>query len=187
MRHIVIVPAIIAILAGSSVAAQQPVNLSNFRSVQLRGGGSVDIRPGPRLAVTILEGSSAVTEFTVKHGQLQISACRNRCPANYRLRVMVQSPTAIDSAVSGGGSIDYASGFAPQQSVATAVHGGGTIDVRSLSLRDLTAAVNGRGKIYGGRMNSLTAVVNGGGQITYEGDPAITQAVHGGGSISHSR
>jgi hypothetical protein len=187
MRPIVIVPALIAMLAGSAVAAQQPVNVSNFRSIQLLGGGSVDIRPGSRLSVTLVEGSAATSDFTVTHGQLRIYACRNRCPANYHLRVLIQSPTALDAAVSGGGDIAFAPGFAPQHGVAAAVHGGGNIDARALRLVELTAAVNGGGRIAAGDIRTLTAAINGGGSITYSGNPQITEAIHGGGSIARVR
>jgi len=187
MRLIVIVPALVTAVAGLPLHAQQPVDVSDFRSVQLLGGGSVDIRPGSRLAVTIVEGSAAVSEFKVDHGQLKIYACHNRCPANYRLRVLIQAPKALDAAVSGGGAINYSSSFAPQHSVAAAVHGGGAIDTRPLRIDELTAAVNGGGTIAAGKVRSLTAAINGGGNVTYEGDPEITQAIHGGGSVSRSR
>jgi hypothetical protein len=188
MRLIAFVPVIIAVLSVAPARAQQPIDVPAFRAVQLMGGGDVQIRPGSHLSVTLLEGSTAVSDFRVERdGQLRILACRSRCPANYHLRVLIQSPSAIDAGVMGGGGIDYAPGFAPNQKVAAAVHGGGSINARSLRLDALTAAVNGGGTISAGNVSSLTAAINGGGTITYEGDPAITQAIHGGGIISRAR
>jgi hypothetical protein len=173
-----------AFAASAPVIAAEYVNAPAFRSVQLRGGGGVTLKPGPVQRVTILEGSSQITRiYVARDGQLRIDACNGHCPRNYHLRVEVQSPQVPDVSVEGGGSIKAADGFAAQERVAVAVDGGGAIDLRSIDASDVTAAVNGGGAISVRPRSQLTAAVNGGGKIRYWGNPAVTMAVHGGGSV----
>jgi hypothetical protein len=184
-----ILPLFLVPLAASAPAlAQEAVPVPAFRSVELRGGGEVVVRPGPVQRVTILDGSSRFTRiYARRDGELKIDACDERCPQHYRLRVEIQSPRVPDVAVSGGGSIATLGGFRPQSELAAAVNGGGGIDLRSVEVRDVTAAVNGGGRINVRPGASLTAAVSGGGSIRYWGNPAVTQAVQGGGSIGPGR
>ena len=173
-----------AFAASAPVIAAEYVSVPSFRSVQLRGGGGVTLKPGSAQRVTILEGSSQITRiYVARDGQLRIDACDGHCPRNYHLRVEVQSPTVPDVAVEGGGLITAADGFAAQGRIAVAVDGGGSIDLRSIDASDVTAAVNGGGAISVRPRAQLTAAVNGGGKIRYWGNPAVTMAVHGGGSV----
>src|SRR3954452_6512125 len=100
-------PLFVIALAGSApVFAAEVVPVSAFRSVQLRGGGEVTLRPGPVQRVTIVEGSAQITHFRVdRDGQLRIDVCDGNCPRQYRLRVEIQSPQAPDVAIAGGGLI----------------------------------------------------------------------------------
>ena len=96
----------VALTAAVPALAQENVPLPGFRSVELRGGGEVTVRPGPVQRVAILEGSSAITRFHVERGgQLRIDVCENSCPRHYRLRIEIQSPGSPDLAISGGGTI----------------------------------------------------------------------------------
>lgn len=177
-----------ALVLASAPTIAQPVPTSPFRSVQLLGGGEVEIHPGARQSVSLIAGDPAITGFSVdRSGQLKIATCRRDCPARYRMKVLIVSPQAPDAAISGGGKIAFASGFAPTRDVAVAIQGGGLIEARPLQVHELTAAVNGGGAIAAGRVGRLTAAINGGGKITYEGDAEVTQAVHGGGLVSRSR
>ena len=170
--------------AAPAVAAEV-VPVPQFRSVELRGGGSVTVVPGPIERVTILEGSSQFTHMRVEgDGRLRIDTCDERCPPAYRLRVEIQSPNAPDLAVSGGGSIMAQAGFRAQPHFAAAVNGGGHVDARALDAASVSAAVNGGGEVLVHARASLAGAVNGGGHIRYWGSPAVTSAVHGGGSIS---
>jgi hypothetical protein len=142
------------------------------------------VRPGAVQRVTIVEGSSQFTEvYMARDGKLRIDACNNRCPQRYRLRIEIQSPNLPDVAISGGGSINAAAGFAPQRDLSAAVNGGGTIDVRAVDTVDVSAAVNGGGQIFVRPRNSLSAAVSGGGQIRYAGNPQVSMAVQGGGLV----
>lgn len=156
-----------------------------FRSVQLRGGGNVVIRPGPVQRVTIVSGSSAFTRLRVERdGQLRIEACNARCPQLYRLTVEIESPALPDVAVAGGGRIAAAPGFRPQPRLSAAIQGGGEIDTRALDARDASAAVQGGGTILLRAGASLNAAVNGGGDVRYWGAPSVTSAIAGGGRVS---
>lgn len=173
-----------AFAASAPLVAAEQVPVSPFRSVELRGGGDVTLRPGPTQQVTIVEGSSQVSRiYVARHGELRIEACDNRCPRHYRLRVEIQSPSVPDVAIAGGGAIRALGGFRPQGEVAVAVDGGGAIDLRSIDAGHVTAAVNGGGVISVRPRSQLTAAVNGGGDIRYWGDPQVTMAVQGGGSV----
>ena len=173
----------LAVAAVPAVAAEV-VPVPAFKSVQLRGGGSVVVRPGPAQRVTILSGSSHFTTFRVDHrGQLRIDACNERCPRSYDLRIEIHSPGVPDLAITGGGSITAAAGFARQGQLSAAVSGGGQIDVRSVAATNVSAAVNGGGKVLAGRSSHLSAAVNGGGEVRYAGTPHVSSVVNGGGRV----
>jgi hypothetical protein len=170
-------------LAGPAAAAEV-VPVSQFSSVQLRGGGAVVIRPGPVQRVTIVSGSAQFTRIRVERGrQLVIDACDTRCPQHYDLRVQIETPQAPDVAIEGGGEISAAPGFGAERELGMAISGGGVIDMRPVRASDISAAINGGGKILAGPSATLSAAVNGGGEIRYSGDPAVTSAIQGGGNV----
>lgn len=174
-----------ALAISAPVLATEVVPVPQFRSIELRGGGNLTVVPGPAERVTILEGSTEFTHAYVDNeGKLIIDACNERCPRNYQLRVEIHSPKVAALAVSGGGSVSTAAGFAPQGHVAVAVNGGGRIDVRSLDAANVAAAVNGGGELLVRPRVSLSAAVNGGGHIRYWGTPSVTMAVRGGGNVT---
>ena len=176
-----------ALLASAPALATEIVSVPQFHSVQLRGGGSVDVVPGPVERVTILEGSSQITHVYVERdGQLRIDACNERCPANYRLHVQIQSPRVPSLAVDGGGEMVAAAGFAPQQQLSAAVNGGGHIDARSVEAMSVSAAVNGGGNIVVRPRSSLSAAVNGGGHVRFLGNPTTSVAIRGGGDVTRA-
>lgn len=175
-----------ALVAAVPAVAAETVPVSAFRSVELRGGGSVVVRPGPA-RVTILNGSRQFTRFRVdEQGQLKIDACDANCPHHYDLRIEIRYPTVLPMGVKGGGSITAASGFGTQREVAAGVGGGGLIDLRSVMAETAAAGVNGGGRILVGPSKTLAAGVSGGGEIRYAGNPAVTMGVQGGGSVSRA-
>ncbi|CAN5115982.1 MAG: DUF2807 domain-containing protein [Pseudomonadota bacterium] len=164
--------------------AAETVPTPAFDTVQLRGGGSVTVRPGPVQRVTIVNGSTQFTSLRVERsGQLRIDACNARCPRNYDLRIVIEGPTAIDAAITGGGSIAFAPGFRPESDLSVAISGGGQIDARSVQAANISAAINGGGRILAGRPSRLSAAVNGGGEVRYAGSPHVSSVVNGGGAV----
>jgi hypothetical protein len=182
------IPLFAAVLAVSAPAlALEVVPVPSFRSVELRGGGDVLVRPGPVQRVTIVEGSTRFTRVRVgRDGRLTIDACNERCPHSYRLRVEIESPRVPDLAVAGGGVVHAAGGFAAQRDLAAAVNGGGKVDARAIDAIDVSAAVNGGGEVDVRPRSTLSAAVNGGGAIRYWGNPQVTSAVMGGGSVQRA-
>jgi hypothetical protein len=173
-----------ALAASAPALATEAVPVPAFRSVQLRGGGEVSIRPGPVQRVTVVEGSANVTRFRVgRDGQLKIDVCDGNCPRRYRLRVDIQSPYAPDVAIAGGGLIRASAGFPAQRQLSTAVAGGGKIDMLAVSAGSVNAAVHGGGLIAVRPRSSLAAAVNGGGEVRYAGNPAVSSAINGGGAV----
>jgi Putative auto-transporter adhesin, head GIN domain len=174
-----------ALLVSVPVFASELVPVQNFRAVELRGGGIVDVVPGPAERVTIVQGSSEFTRMHVDYqGRLVINTCEERCPPMYRLRVQIQSPRVPDLAIDGGGMVAASGGFAPQGHLNAAVNGGGRIDARAVEAGSVSAAVNGGGELLVHARQSLAAAVSGGGHIRYWGNPATTVAIHGGGAVS---
>src|SRR3954462_15582407 len=147
MRSILPMFALALAVSGPALATE-PVPVPAFRSVQLRGGGEVTLRPGAVQRVTVVEGSARITRFQVdRDGQLRIDVCNGNCPRNYRLSVEIQSPFAPDVALAGGGLIPATAGFSPQRQLSAAIKGGGKIDVLAVTAGSVSAAVHGGGLI----------------------------------------
>ena len=173
-----------ALVVSTPVAAAEVVPVPAFRSIELRGGGDVIVRPGPAQRVTITSGSTRFTSMRVnRDGELEIRACNERCPQSYDLNIEIVTPNAPNAAISGGGQIRFAPGFAPAAHLAVAVNGGGQIDARPVQVSNVSAAVNGGGRILTGRSANLSAAVNGGGEVRYAGSPHVSSAVRGGGVV----
>jgi hypothetical protein len=182
-----LLPFVIGLLALPAQIRAQSISVSPFRSVELRGGGDIEIVPGPVQRVTLLNGSTAYTSFRVDNdGKLRIDACNSRCPRNYPLHIRIESPMVPSVAVAAGGTIVAARGFAPQAHLAAAVHAGGTIDLRAVDATDVSAAVNAGGDIYVRPRATLSAAVNAGGDVHYSGNPRVSMAIANGGNVSRS-
>lgn len=183
MRSLLPLFTLVAAVSAPALATEQ-VPVAPFRSVQLRGGGEVTIRPGPAQRVVIVEGSSRITRLRVERdGRLKIDVCDGNCPRNYRLRIDIQSPHAPDVAIAGGGLIRAAGGFAPQRRLAAAIAGGGKIDVGAVQADRVEAAVHGGGLVSVRARSALSAAVNGGGEVRYAGNPSVSSAINGGGAV----
>jgi hypothetical protein len=166
------------------VLASESVPLPAFRSIDLRGGGMVAVVPGPVQRVTLVEGTTQVTRFTVQpDGKLMIAMCEGRCPPGYRMRLEIQSPTVPDLGIEGGGIISVQPGFRAQRHLQAAINGGGKIDAASVEASSVAAAVNGGGDVIVRARDSLSGAVNGGGLIRYKGHPTVSSAVRGGGLV----
>jgi len=173
-----------ALVVAVPTLAAEVVPVPAFRSVELRGGGEVSIRPGPVQRVTIIEGSVRISRFRIERdGKLQIDECNGNCPRQYRLRVDILSPYAPDVAIAGGGLIHAASGFPAQRQLSAAIMGGGKIDMLAVSAGTVNAAVQGGGLIAVRPRSNLSAAVDGGGEIRYAGNPAVSSAINGGGAV----
>lgn len=184
MRSIILLFALALAPAAVALAAQ-PVPVPAFDSVQLNGGGDIDLVPGAVQRVTLLNGSTQFTSFQVRrNGELQIStSCDGRCPHNYDLHVQIESPRVPDVAVHAGGTITARPGFAPQRQISAAVSAGGTIDLRAVAANDVSAAINAGGDIFVRPRVSLSAAVHAGGDVHYSGNPQASMAVSDGGDV----
>jgi hypothetical protein len=168
-------------------AAQTPVSVAVFDSLQLHGGGEVVLRHGPEQRVTLLEGDPEFASIEVERdGDLVIRPCRRSC-RDQRLRVEVVTPRIDAVAITGGGLIRAEGRFPARESVALAVTGGGTIDARALTADNVVTAVTGGGRIRTAPRETLVAAVRGGGAILYSGDPDKTVAIDGGGTVTRDR
>ena len=178
--------AIAALAAVAPAAAQTPISLPAFDSVELRGGGRVTIRHGASQSVTLVRGNRDMTRFAVdRSGRLRIDACVRSC-RNYDLAVEIVTPGLEGVAIQGGGSLRAEGGFGRRESLAAAISGGGLIDATALSAERVAASVNGGGTIRTHARQSLAVTINGGGSVVYEGDPAVTSRINGGGTVRRS-
>jgi len=175
----------LALVSSVPAIAAEPIPLPHFDSVGLEAGGDVYIVPGPVQRVTLVDGSTEFTHFEMRRGdQLQIStSCSSRCPRDYRLKIVIESPRVPDVAVKAGGRIIAQRGFAPQRQVSAAVNAGGTVDLRALTADSVSAAVHAGGDIYVRPRLALSAAVSAGGDIHYSGNPSVSMAVQGGGDV----
>ena len=177
-----------AFVASVPALASEAVSVPHFNAVELRGGGDVVMVPGPAQRVTIVEGSSQFTRVYVdRHGSLKIDACDGNCPRRYELRIEIESPQVPALAVSGGGAIRVAPGFAAQREITVAVQGGGTVDTRAIEGNDVSAAVQGGGRLLVRARSNLSGAVSGGGEVRYWGDPQVSTAINGGGTVRRSQ
>jgi hypothetical protein len=173
---------ILAALASLPVAAdaQAPAAASAFRSIELRGGGTVTVRHAPAHRVTVRSGGAG-RAIRYEGDKLVIDRCRRPCPAGHRIEVATPRITAL--AVTDGGLIQLVGGFPAQAEVTAAVSSGGTIDMRRLGATHVTAAVVQGGGILASAGRGLTAAVIDGGIVTYWGDPKVTSSVSRGGAV----
>ena len=168
-------------------AAQTPIRVGSFDSIELRGGGEVIVRHGPSQRVTLLSGDPNLASFEVESdGDLVIRPCRRSC-RNQTLRVEVVTPALDGIAINGGGTIRTEAGFPARGSFALAISGGGNLDARSIRADSVHAAINGGGRIRTSAARNLTAAIRGGGAILYTGDPRTTVAINGGGTVTRDR
>jgi hypothetical protein len=184
MSHFLL-PIFLAAGFSTSAYSQSAVQVAPFRSIELRAGGQVLLRHGPEQRVTLVHGSTRYTRFHVdRNDKLVIEACNDSCPRHYDLDIEIETPRIDGVAISGGGEIRSAPGFAEQPSISVAVDGGGNMDVRSIPTANASAAVDGGGAIKLHADRHLDAAVNGGGAILFWGNPSVTSAVEGGGAVS---
>ena len=171
---------LLAVLASppAAAAAAEPA----FRSIELRGGGTVTVRHGPTHRVAVRSGGAG-RAIRYEGDRLVIDPCRRPCPAGHRIEVEVTAPRLDGLAVADGGTIQLAGGFPAQAEVAAAVSSGGTIDMRRLGAGHVTAAVVQGGRILASAGRELTAAIMDGGLVTYWGDPKVTSSVRRGGAV----
>jgi hypothetical protein len=184
MRSVIPMFALALAISTPGFANAQTIPIPSFHAVELRGGGDLEIVPGPAQRVILVSGSTQFTTFRMdRDDKLEIDACTAQCPRNYPLHIRIESPRVPALAVKAGGTIVVRPGFAPQDEAVAAVSEGGTIDLRALQAQKAVAAVHAGGDIYVRPRASLTAAVSGGGDIHYSGHPAVTMAVNGGGDV----
>ena len=181
MRASTLILAALAALPAAALA-QAPAAAPSFRSIELRGGGTVTVRHGPVGRVAVRSGGAS-RAIRYEGETLVIDRCRRPCPAGHRIEVEVTAPRLAGLAVTDGGTIQLVDSFPPQAEVAAAVSSGGTIDIRRLGAGHVTAAVSQGGRILASAGRELTAAVLDGGLVTYWGNPKVTSSVRRGGAV----
>ena len=175
----------VALGVPAPVAAQTVVPVEPFRSIELRGGGTVIINHGPTQGVTVLKGSLDYTRFKIADGRsLVIDRCDIRCPRGYDLQIEIVTPDIVGLLVTDGGTIQIRAGFPPKTEIEAAVRDGGAIDIRSMVVDRVTASVKEGGVILTIPQIALSASVVNGGTINYWGDAHVESSVRSGGDIS---
>jgi hypothetical protein len=186
--------AAIAILCVASLELATParaaetVSVPAFKGVEVRNGAHVTLRHGDKRRVTVIQGSTTVSEIRVDEDHsLNIDRCPDGCSSDYKLEVEIVAPEISALAVADGGWLRCAGSFPSQDDLAAAVASGGTLDVRSMSVDAVAAAIEHGGRILTEPRETLTAAIAQGGAIIYWGRPAVQSAIQHGGVVSRGR
>lgn len=177
-----VLPVLASLLVSAQGHAAAPRDAASFRSIELRGGGTVTVRHGPERRVTVLSGNPD-RDIRSEAGRLVIEPCRGGCPGGHRIELEIVTPEVAELAVTDGGTIQLAGGFPAQDSVAASVSDGGTIDMRSLEAGSVSAAVSQGGRIFTHARRQLAASISDGGLITYWGTSEVSSSVRRGGAV----
>jgi hypothetical protein len=163
---------------------QQALSLAPFTSVELNGGVKAVLQHGSPQRVTMLKGSGDVSSITVRHDQLVIDKCRDKCPRGYELQVEIVTPRINAISATNGGLIESQGNFPLQTAMSLAVSNGGTVDARAILANNITSAVNQGGRILANSQMTLVASVSNGGVITYWGNAQVTSSTEHGGAVT---
>lgn len=177
---------ILALLASitSGTAYAIPLQLAEFSSVELRGRGEITLKHGPVQQVTVEEGATDVSTFSVdRNGRLIIQSCERDCGKNHKLRVVITRPSFAGLAVSRGGNMRADKGFAVHDKLALSVARGGSIYVPDISGKHVSANIRRGGVITTSASNALAAAITGGGLIRFRGNPQVTSSLAGPGRV----
>ncbi|HYD39165.1 MAG TPA: hypothetical protein VEA60_16220, partial [Allosphingosinicella sp.] len=171
-------------LAALPASAQAPAGqaVPAFKSIELRGGGTVTVRHGPVRRVTVRSGGAG-RAIRAEGDKLVIDRCHRPCPAGHRIDVEIVTPAIAGLAVTDGGLIQLSGSFPPQAEIAAAVSSGGTVDMRPLVAARVAAAVSHGGGILASAGRELAAAVSNGGIVTYWGDPKVASSIRHGGAV----
>jgi hypothetical protein len=169
-------------------AAETPVQLPPFNSIEAYDGAHVTLRHGPTQRVTLVKGSLDYSRVAVNsRGTLVIRKCENKCPRDHELSVEVVAPRLTSISLANSGRILTVGSFPRQDNLIIAVAHGGMIDLRLMPAGRVTASVDNGGRILTVPETSLSATVAQGGNITYWGDAEVKSSVeHGGGVVKGS-
>ena len=163
-------------------SAQPAAESSVFRSIELRGGGSVTVRHGDAHRVTVIEGGTN-RPIRTDGDRLVIDECSSDCRGGHRIRVEIVAPEIARLAVANGGRIELRGDFPSQSTVAASVSSGGMIDLRPLEAEQASASIDQGGRILVHARSALSASVSNGGNVTYWGDPSILSSIRLGGVV----
>jgi hypothetical protein len=173
-----------ALLPAASVPAAAQDAPADFRSIELRGGGTVIVRYGAIRNVAIRSGDPALRPIRSEGDRLVIDRCRERWREGHRIEVEITTPELAGLAVRDGGRIQVVGDFPAQPVVAASVSSGGIIDMRAVEAGRLSAAIAHGGLIYARPRTNLAASISNGGQITYWGEGAsVSSTVRDGGVV----
>jgi hypothetical protein len=165
-------------------AAETPVQLPPFNSIEAYDGAHVTLRHGPTQRVTIVKGSLDYSRVVVsREGALVVRKCNEKCPRGYELDVEIVVPSLRSISLTHSGRIQTVGSFPRQDNLVVAVAHGGMIDVRLMPAGRVTASVDNGGSILTVPETSLSATVAQGGNITYWGNAEVKSSVEHGGVV----
>ena len=177
-----VIPSLL-LLAPAAGLAGTVVPVERFRSVKLRNGGEVVLKYSPTTQRVTVMGSPEYTTTTVMEGG-ELVIQNDGCPKGYRMVVEVLTPDLEGVMVSDGGTIRSVEGFPRRAALNVAVASGGVVDLRSMTVDQVTAAVQQGGRILTRPREALVAAVAHGGAIVYWGNPHVTSSIQKGGVVT---
>lgn len=183
MRGSALLLPFLAALGGSASAQPaEPGPPPSFQSIELRSGGIVTVRHGPKRRLTV-RGANPNRPIRTDGERVVIDRCSGDCRRGHRIEVEIVTPELSRVAVADGGRLELRGDFPRQSAIAASVSSGGLIDIRALEATRVTAAVAHGGRILVHPGRELTASVSNGGNVTYWGDASVTSSIRRGGVV----
>jgi len=181
-------------------------DLGEFKSIDFRGAGEVNITVGPPSALRIEGGSEAVKNLKtyVENGTLFIRPNDrhwNWVEGQYRLTLSIEIPELKELDVNGAGSIRINGIRGSEHKLRTAgafnieaqgtieqllivLEGAGNVNYREVTAQEAKVELRGAGNVEVRPVKLLDAAVHGVGAVQYVGDPQkVESAIHGLGTI----
>ncbi len=179
------------------------VEIGQFNSIELRGGGELDIEYSESFSFTDT-GKSGDWDVRMDGDKL-VLACDSPCNWRGDRSAKVTLPTLENLSLNGGGEIDISGPFHGSDEMNIAIKGGGDIDIRDdvADVDELNIAIMGGGAVNafavpadevnvsltgGGEIlvtahDELNVSIIGGGEIRYRGNPEVSRSILGGGTV----
>ena len=123
MRLSTLLLPVIASLLAPAQSQPSAATPTDFRSIELRGGGIVTVRHGATRRVRV-SGENSGRPIRSDGDELVIERCSRHCPRGHRIEVEIVTPEIARLAVTDGGLIRLVGDFPPQAAVAASVSSG---------------------------------------------------------------
>ena len=163
-------------------AVDRQMELSDFDSIELLGGGDITIRYDSEYSFTNT-GSPEVWKLTLEKGNLVLGCPKDQCKGRITRTAVITLPRLENLSLKGGGDITVEGDFPASDSLNISLFGGGDIDAYAIDAEDVNISIKGGGDISVSASDNLNISILGGGDISYRGSPRVSKSIIGGGDV----